>query len=78
MTGDWLSKCMFALSKTEESTWLNAIDKEQAVNGIGRNKLRTCRLFKRTYKTEQYCLTRSPFLKNWLTLLKKRSDCECC
>ena len=27
-----------ALSKTEESTWLNAIDKEQVVNGVGRNK----------------------------------------
>ena len=26
------------LSKTEESTWLNAIDKELAVNGVGRNK----------------------------------------
>ena len=49
-----------ALSKTEESTWLNAIDKEQAVNGSGRNKLRTYRLIKRTYKTEQYCLTRLP------------------
>ena len=52
-----LAKKMFvdavpdALSKTEESKWLNAIDKEQAVNGIGRNKLKTYRLIKRTCKT---------------------------
>ena len=38
----------------------NAIDREQAVNGIGRNRLRTYRLIKRTYKTEQYCVTRLP------------------
>ena len=57
---EYVDAVQYALSKTEESTWLNAIDKEQAVNGIGRNKLRTYRLIKRTYKTEQYCLPRLP------------------
>ena len=65
MTGVWLRKCMLMQSKTRslkprKAHGLNAIDKEQAVNGTGRNKLRTYRLIKRTYKTEPYCLTRLP------------------
>ena len=48
------------LARSEVSAWLDIIDKEQAVTGKGHNKLRTYRLMKQTYETEQYCLSRLP------------------
>ena len=48
------------LARSEERAWLDIIVKEQAVTGRGHNKLRTYRLMKRTYETEQYCLPRLP------------------
>ena len=59
-----LSKKMYVnavqevLARSEESAWLDIIVEEQLVTGSGRNKLRTYRLMKRTYETEQYCLSR--------------------
>ena len=35
------------LARSEESAWLDIIDKEQAVTGRGHNKLKTYRLMKR-------------------------------
>ena len=49
-----------ALLKQEENVWLTSTDNEQGVSGKGQNKLRTYRLMKREYKTENYCLSRLP------------------
>ena len=48
------------LARSEESAWLDIIDKGQATTGRGHNNLRTCRLMKCTYETEQYCLSCLP------------------
>ena len=49
-----------ALLTQEENVWLTSIDHERGVSGRGQNKLRTYRLTKREYKTENYCLSRPP------------------
>ena len=35
--------------------WHNSINRESGRSGVGRNKLRTYRLFKTEYETENYC-----------------------
>ena len=37
-----------------KSGWLRDINRETASRGLGRNKLRTYRLFKTEFKTESY------------------------
>ena len=42
------------LNEIHEIKWLEKINREEAVRGTGRNKLRTYRLFKKELKTEAY------------------------
>ena len=49
-----------AVLKQEENVWLTTLDNQQGVSGRGQNKLRTYRLMKCEYKTEDYCLLRLP------------------
>ena len=44
----YVSAVQEVLARSEESAWLDIIDKEQAVTGRGHNKLRTYRLMMRT------------------------------
>ena len=49
-----------AMFQQEKKIWLTTIDNQQGVTGTGRNKLRTYRLMKREFKTEDYCVLRLP------------------